>query len=197
MYAALHVANGHFDAMQLALSFGVRETVALVALGVTARRYLRISWAELGLHGRSWTQIAIGVALGLVVMVLSTALLAAIDLHGDVIIVRAAANGTRAWQAALFVMIALYSPVVQELIFRGLLLQGLLQRTNAAVAVTASATVFALIHTGSGVASVLNAFFFGVLQGALFVRFRSLAAPIASHVAVNSVSMLRVFAALR
>ncbi len=197
--ALLHVVRQRYDASQLALILGARETVALVAAGGLAKLCLGASWSDLGLRRPSGRQILIGGVLGLMLTALTTGLLAAIGSRSDTAvdtIVRAAAYGTPPWRLVLFAVIGLYSPIVQEVVFRGLLLQGLMQRMHVALALGMSSAIFAFAHAGAGALSVADTFVFGVLQGALFVRYRSLTAPIASHVAANSASMLVVIWAL-
>lgn len=183
-----------YDATQLTVTLLARETAALLTLDFLAKRYLGITWSDLGLRRIRWGQVALGVVLGLIVMVLSAVLLATFDVRGEAYVMHAA--GTLPWRLALFAMVGVYSPVVQEIVFRGLLLQGLLQRTPGWVAIVVSSAIFALVHAGSGAGSVINAFLFGILQGVLFVRFRSLTAPIAAHIAVNSFTMLSILSAL-
>lgn len=139
----------------------------------------------------------VGVVLGLGLTVVSTTVMALLNVHGGGYVTRAAAFGTLPWRIALSALVGVYSPVVQELAFRGLLLQGLLQRMNAGAAVGVSSALFGVAHAANGIASVIDTFAFGVLAGVLFVRFRSLAAPVASHIAVNSVAMIYLIWALQ
>jgi len=192
--AALHVVNRHYDAVQLGTIFGARETIALVALGFLAERYLNASWSDLGLRDFRWRHVAAGVVLGIVSAIAASWLAYVVDrgAYTDVI-GRAGAAGTLPWRIFLFAVVAIYSPFVQELVFRGLLLQGLLQRTNAMLALAASSAAFAVVHFTSGTGSVVSAFVTGVVLGALFVRLRSLTASIAAHIAINTLATVQLF----
>jgi CAAX protease family protein len=187
--AALN-AQQRYDAMQLTVMLASRETITLLVLDFSATRYLRITWADLGLRRIRWREVVVGAVLGVVVAVFAAALLAVFDLNREPGTFGAAATGTLPWRLAVVAMVGVYSPVVQEIVFRGLLLQGLLQRANATAAVAVSAVIFALAHAPNGTGAVIDSFIFGVLTGILFVRFRSLTAPIAAHVAVNSGVMI-------
>jgi len=185
-----------YDAAQLAVALLARETAALLTLDLLAKRYLGVTWADLGLQRVRWGQVAFGVVFGLILMVLSAVLLAKFGVGAEAYIAQAAAAGTLPWQLALFALVGVYSPVVQELVFRGLVLQGLLQRMPVWPAIALSSVIFALAHLGAGAGSLIDAFLFGILSGVLYVRFGSLTAPIAAHIAVNSFTMLSILWAL-
>jgi membrane protease YdiL (CAAX protease family) len=188
--AAMGVHQQRYDAAQLTVGILARETAALLTLDLLAKRYLHITFVNLGVPRIRWGQVAIGAVLGVLSVVISSVLLARFDVRAEEAILRAAAHGTAPWRLALFAVIGVYSPVVQEIVFRGLLLRGLLQRTHAWIAISVSSAIFALVHAGGGAASVINAFLFGILTGVLYVRFRSLTAPIAAHIAANSFATL-------
>jgi membrane protease YdiL (CAAX protease family) len=188
--AAMGVHEQRYDTAQLAAGLLARETAALMTLDLLAKRYLGITFVNLRLPRASWGQVALGAALGGISVVLFGVLLARFDTRAEDEILRAAVSGTAPWRLALFVIVGAYSPVVQEIVFRGLLLRGLLQRMHSWVAIGVSSAAFALVHAGGGAGSVIDAFLFGILTGALFVRFRSLAAPIAAHIAGNSLATL-------
>ena len=194
--AAMGVHEQRYDAAQLAVTDLARETAGLIALDLLAKRYLGITFVSVHLPRVRWGQVAFGAVLGVISVVLFAVLLARFDTPAEAEILRAAATGTAPWRLALFAIIGVYSPVVQELVFRGLLLQGLLQRMHAWVAIGVSSAMFALLHAAGGAGSVINAFLFGIVAGVLYVRFRSLAAPIAAHVAGNSFATLYLLWAL-
>jgi len=82
-------------------------------------------------------------------------------------------------------------PFAEELIFRGLLLDWLRQRTSAGPAIALSSLIFALVHDngfGIGVTGWLQfgyRFLMGVGTGLLALRYASLRAPFVLH-AVNN-----------
>lgn len=70
--------------------------------------------------------------------------------------------------------------VIEEVIFRGLLLRGLARRFGVRGAIVTSACVFGVLHV-----DVLGATVFGVVMGVLYVRTQSLLVPIAVHTVNN------------
>lgn len=84
------------------------------------------------------------------------------------------------------VTVVLLGPVLEELLFRGVVLQGLLRSQRPWVAIGQSALLFAIIHFNP--AQSLNALFIGVLFGWLYYRTRSLWLCMASHCLFNSLA---------
>jgi membrane protease YdiL (CAAX protease family) len=78
------------------------------------------------------------------------------------------------------------APISEELLFRGVLLQGLLRNYRPWVAIGQTALLFGIVHFNP--AQSLNAFFIGLLLGWLYYRTRSLLVCIAVHVLHNSLS---------
>lgn len=97
---------------------------------------------------------------------------------------------------AMAVSVAVLAPVIEELLYRGLLLRALLRRlpTNAAVLMTG--TVFGAVHlfdTGLRLEALPVVFAlvgFGVLLAVLAVRDGSLSRPIFLHMGFNSAVVL-------
>ena len=84
--------------------------------------------------------------------------------------------------SALFTGVIL-APVLEELLFRGVLLQGLLRNYRPWVAIGQSSLLFGLVHFNP--AQSLSAAFGGVLLGWLYYRTRSLWVCIAAHALHN------------
>jgi membrane protease YdiL (CAAX protease family) len=84
----------------------------------------------------------------------------------------------------------LVTPIAEELLFRGVLFQGVRRRWGTWAAAIVSSAVFAAAHlepTALGSAFVmLSTFMFGLAMVWLFLRRRTLLAPIAAHVASNA-----------
>jgi uncharacterized protein len=78
----------------------------------------------------------------------------------------------------------LIGPVVEEFLFRGLLLRGLLTLQRSIVAVPVGAAIFAAFHCN--IWQLLPAFCMGLLFGWVYVRTRSLATCIVGHMAWNA-----------
>ncbi|WP_226163213.1 CPBP family intramembrane glutamic endopeptidase, partial [Hymenobacter terricola] len=78
------------------------------------------------------------------------------------------------------------APVFEELLFRGVILQGLLRSQRPWVAIGQSALLFGIMHFNP--AQSLNALFIGLLFGWLYYRTRSLWLCIASHCLFNALA---------
>jgi membrane protease YdiL (CAAX protease family) len=89
--------------------------------------------------------------------------------------------------------LVLVTPVLEELLFRGILLRSLLDRTSNVAAVLASAAVFSGFHPS--IVGVTYTFGLGLVLGALLVRTGSIWPCIALHSAYNFT--VRVLEALR
>jgi membrane protease YdiL (CAAX protease family) len=76
-------------------------------------------------------------------------------------------------------------PVIEEIFYRGLLLQLLRRYTPTWLAVLVPTSLFALTHIGSGISNVILAFAFGLVSSWLVIRSRSLLPSIVCHAAVN------------
>ncbi len=94
----------------------------------------------------------------------------------------------------LVVVAAILAPMVEEVLFRGLLLRSLLRRLPAAAAVAVSAGVFATVHLLDLDAAVgLPAFVvLGIVSAVLAVRSGSLARSIALHLGFNALTVVLV-----
>jgi membrane protease YdiL (CAAX protease family) len=84
------------------------------------------------------------------------------------------------WLAALTVLAA---PLFEEFIFRGVLYGGFRRTLTPAESAVASALVFAIIHPAIASGPV---FVLGLITAVLYERSRSLAPPIAAHMAYNA-----------
>lgn len=78
------------------------------------------------------------------------------------------------------------APLAEEVLFRGVLLGGLSRRFGAIPGLLASSTLFGLAHPG--ILGFLGAFTFGLGEGLLFLRTRSLVPCIGVHVVNNAVA---------
>ncbi|MBM3843266.1 MAG: glutamate-5-semialdehyde dehydrogenase [Verrucomicrobia bacterium] len=83
------------------------------------------------------------------------------------------------------------APVTEEIVFRGLILRGLLGRWRPAAAIFGSAGLFALVHFNPAQAPV--AVLLGLLTGWLYARTRSLGLCILAHALNNAASYLTWF----
>jgi len=88
--------------------------------------------------------------------------------------------GDEWWLLALAIPVA---PLFEEYIFRGLVYQGLRRTLRPALAVVASAAIFAVVHPPI---SMVPVFIMGVIAAVAFERTRLLVAPIAVHAVYNA-----------
>ena len=86
-----------------------------------------------------------------------------------------------------FLLVVVVASVTEELIFRGLLLRGLLRTRRPVVAVIVSAALFAAIHLNPWQA--LNAFGLGLIFGWVYCRTRSLGWCIFLHALHNALPL--------
>lgn len=85
-------------------------------------------------------------------------------------------------------LVCVLAPLTEELLFRGLLLQGLERFFGAGAAVFLSALTFAVFHGNltQGTAALAT----GCVLGAAYVRTRALALPVLMHAGSNALALL-------
>jgi membrane protease YdiL (CAAX protease family) len=86
---------------------------------------------------------------------------------------------------ALFVAACVIAPIVEETIFRGILMQRWARRWGTPTGVIASSVLFAMLHQ-----EWLGKIVFGVAMCALYLRTRRLWVPIAAHALNNALLVL-------
>jgi membrane protease YdiL (CAAX protease family) len=92
-----------------------------------------------------------------------------------------------------FIIIVLTGPVFEELVVRGVILQGLLRSHRPWIAISQSALLFGIMHYNP--AQSINAFLLGLVFGWLYYRTRSLWLCMAMHVLFNSLAFASIMAA--
>ncbi len=92
------------------------------------------------------------------------------------------------WVIVSAVALAAWTPVAEEVFFRGFILRGLANRWGFAPAIVVSAAVFSALHLSP--ALLLPVFVTGLLLGFLYRRTGSLWPCIAVHAAQNLVAVL-------
>jgi membrane protease YdiL (CAAX protease family) len=100
--------------------------------------------------------------------------------------------------AALAVAAVVAAPVVEEVLFRGLLLRSLRSRLPAPAAVAVQALLFGVVHLTPGiglgnVSLVLALSAVGAVLGVSALWTRRLAAPIVAHALLNAVALTVTF----
>jgi membrane protease YdiL (CAAX protease family) len=98
-------------------------------------------------------------------------------------------EGDYGWFGA-FVKVSVIAPIVEELIFRGLILQGFRKNYNAFVAVLISALLFALFHLNPW--QFPATFVIGLILGWIVVRTNSIILSIIGHSINNTLVLLYI-----
>ncbi len=132
----------------------------------------------------AWVGLAAGVAAGLCGLVYLRLLdvvpaLRALKEEAEKVAVRPDMQIGYGW---LVILAVLAAPLFEEFIFRGLVFKGLRRSWHPAVAILASAAIFAIVHPAI---SALPVFLLGVAAAASFERTGILLAPILAHMAYN------------
>lgn len=100
-------------------------------------------------------------------------------------------NEISSWLSAglpQILLICVIAPVVEEMLFRGIILRSFLQQYERRYAILGSAVVFGFYHMN--IYQLVGASMFGIVAGWLYERTRSLIPGIAMHAAVNTSVML-------
>ena len=92
------------------------------------------------------------------------------------------------WLVALVLIVAVGAPIIEELVYRGLILQTLQSRVNDLLALVLSAAFFALIHFTP--VEYPGLFAFGIVLGLCFQRTGRLGMAIVAHMSFNAVGLV-------
>lgn len=92
------------------------------------------------------------------------------------------------WVLVLVAVVAIGAPIVEELVYRGVIQQSLEGRLNDAVALVISAAFFALIHLQP--VELPGLFVAGLAFGLCWQRSGRIACPILAHVAFNAAGLV-------
>ncbi|MFZ9930894.1 MAG: CPBP family intramembrane glutamic endopeptidase [Ilumatobacteraceae bacterium] len=94
------------------------------------------------------------------------------------------------WVIVLMLIVAVGAPLVEEIVYRGLIQQALQSRLNDVVAVVVAAAFFAFVHLQA--IEFPGLFLFGLVLGACFMRTGRLGMGILAHVGFNAVGLMLV-----
>jgi membrane protease YdiL (CAAX protease family) len=155
-------------------------------------------WADLGLRplARGWITIALLAALGCLVLAGVVTQITdpfyespMINEYAQVLI----PGGLTLGRAIIVILcVGILVPAAEELLFRGLLYGWLRQRWTALPCTLISAGLFALAHANLRMA--LQIFITGAVLAVLYEYSRSIVAPMVTHMAVNTTSLVIIFA---
>ena len=188
-----HLWSMPFEHFDYAVLLFVRDA-GYAALVICGYRYLIAEPpSQLGLKRFAWWHVALGAACAGVFFLAIPVLTHPLHLHPT-----AAASylnhtlHVSGWasSALLFYDIAIFSPVFQEIYFRGALLRALSLTMPAWASVGLGASVFTLWHFTGGPQQMVQTFVFGIVTGVLYLRTRNLAAPIAMHMVLNGMFVI-------
>ncbi|QFG69924.1 CPBP family intramembrane glutamic endopeptidase [Ornithinimicrobium pratense] len=178
---------------------GIPTTVALWFLalwyGLRARGW---TWADLGLGGlpglrRWWWQVALAY-LG--VVLLASLVVSQLSAPGEQPnVMEGGVQFGPVAIAAIWVAVALVGPLVEEVIFRRILLGWLESRIGLVLAVLVQAVLFAVMHVVP--AAMVLTFLLGLTAALLARRHHSLWPAVALHTLNNLIAVSVLLAALR
>ena len=95
------------------------------------------------------------------------------------------------WFLALeIISITILAPIVEEFIFRGVILHRLIRKTSVWGGILISSLVFGFLH-----ADFMGAFLFGIIASLLFLRTGNLLIPILMHMINNTIAVVLMFVA--
>lgn len=91
-----------------------------------------------------------------------------------------------------FLAVVILSPIVEELLFRGVILRKLNTDYNFSIplAIIISSILFGLCHTFGG---ILSAFVFGICMSILYLKTKNILVPILAHTLNNLISFILAF----
>lgn len=92
------------------------------------------------------------------------------------------------WLVLLVLLVAVGAPLVEELVYRGLVQQSLQSRFDDTLAVVLAAAFFAVIHFAP--VELPGLFAFGLVLGVCFQRTGRLGLPIVAHMAFNVTGLI-------
>jgi membrane protease YdiL (CAAX protease family)/thiol-disulfide isomerase/thioredoxin len=173
--------------------FSLRELFGLVLSLFGVFAILRGPISAVGLRTPRPNDFALGFSVGIPSLALIYVLLRFLKLPGgtyDMYLAYVVTHATGLAAIALFLSVAVFSPIVQEVVFRGIVMEGLLRVTNATLAIVVSSLVFAVVHATGGANQTAFALLTGLVQGWLYWRTRSIVAPSVMHILANSLSIV-------
>lgn len=92
---------------------------------------------------------------------------------------------------ASMIMSAVLRPIAEEFVFRGLLLNRLIHKTNRWIGILVSSLAFAALHMEAG--KFIATFLFGIVASLLYIKTKNLFVPILLHIAHNSLIFIQTW----
>lgn len=82
-----------------------------------------------------------------------------------------------------FLLLVIAAPILEELLFRGIILDGLLKTYSPVISILVSSLLFGIAHILPG--SIINGFIIGIFSGWVYFRTRSVLPSIIIHASAN------------
>jgi membrane protease YdiL (CAAX protease family) len=99
-------------------------------------------------------------------------------------------SATGGWVVVLFLVVVVGAPIVEEIVYRGFLQQGLERSVNPRMALVVTAVVFAAIHLQP--IEFPGLFAFALVLGVTYQKTQRLGLPIITHMAFNASGLFAV-----
>lgn len=184
----------------LAAVLGLQSAVPIAAVYLVVIRARGLTWFDLGFRPvpRGWVSRAflIGIAtlVALALVNLATQALAGREFRNPQLDFLAPAGFSWEGLAAMLLVVGIIAPIMEEMIFRGLLYGWLRTRIGIAGGTIVSATIFGFAH---GIVMLAPALALtGIVLAMVYERSRSLWPAIIVHGTINSVMTAALYAAL-
>ncbi|EPZ8709637.1 CPBP family intramembrane glutamic endopeptidase [Clostridium botulinum] len=95
----------------------------------------------------------------------------------------------------IFILEVIIAPIFEEIVFRGIILEGLLNKYKPITGIIVSSVVFALCHIY--IPQIINAIIFGMLVGIIYYKTRSVVLCMVSHMLTNGFNFLYINSNIR
>ena len=183
------------------LSIGIVLVVWFMGLRMVPDPSMAVRLSRLGLH-RPRTSLRVTVLLGVAALAFSMAAAFVYGLIVDTLgldVLRPPEIKTDAFFPGTGILLtlqalAIVTPISEEVLFRGYVLRGLLDKIGAGPAVVSTALVFSAFHFDTG--TIIPIFFTGLALGWLSVKTGSLWPCIAAHAGQNAIALFAVLTGL-
>lgn len=174
----------------------VTGSVLLTVLALLGRRLLRLTPADLGMRPASGPTLAFAAAAGIGLWIASIAAnivqISLFGAHPQALVVSFGAHQGLGALAIDLLAGSVTAPVAEEIFYRGLLFGGLLRPLGLWPAAAISSLAFAASH---GLGVIIPISVLGVGLALVYWRTATIVAPIVTHMVVNAISLLLLFAA--
>ena len=89
------------------------------------------------------------------------------------------------YNTLIFLVTVIFGPIVEELLFRGVILHRFAVKWGLTVSIILSSFLFGILH-----ADLIGSFIFGLMMAVIYIKTRTLWAPIICHILNNFIGVL-------